>query len=274
MAYHTPLVSCETLQRHLDDPQWIVFDVRHDLFEPEAGPAAHAQAHIPGAFHAHVDRDLSSPPGDGMQGRHPLPEEAAFIAWLRAHGVSNDSQVVCYDDAGGMWAGRLWWLLRHYGHEYVALLDGGLARWQAIGGEMETEAPAARSGDFEGHSGHLPIVDEDAVAAGAVGTLVDARLPERYHGEVEPIDPVAGHIPGAVNMPFANNLQADGRFLSPDELRARYEALGDAVTVYCGSGVTAAHNVLAMELAGLPVPALFTGSWSAWCTQGREASTD
>lgn len=271
---HAPLVSVETTSQHLDDPDWVLFDVRHDLLDPEAGPKAYAESHIPGAFHAHIDRDLSGPVGDGTGGRHPLPESADFTAWLRARGVNDDSQVVCYDDAGGMWAGRLWWLLRHHGHQHVAVLDGGLTRWNRKELPLDDAVPELpNDGTFDGPEGQLPLVDEEAIAAGAVGTLIDARAPERYRGEEEPVDPAAGHIPGAVNLPFAGNLSEDGRFLGPDELRARFEAAGDACTVYCGSGVTAAHNALAMDVAGLPIPALYPGSWSAWSTQGRDVET-
>lgn len=271
---HAPLVSVETASRHLEDPDWVFFDVRHDLMDPEAGPTAYAASHIPGAFHAHIDRDLSAPVGDGTRGRHPLPDSAAFTAWLRERGVHADSQIVCYDDAGGMWAGRLWWLLRHHGHAHAAVLDGGLARWTRKELPLDSETPALPGdGTFDGADGHMALVDEEAIAAGAVGTLIDARAPERFTGEVEPVDPAAGHIPGAVNLPFAGNLSEDGRFLGPDELRARFEAAGDACTVYCGSGVTAAHNVLAMDVAGLPLPALYPGSWSAWSTQGRDVET-
>lgn len=272
MIYHTPLVSCETLFEHIDDPRWVVFDCRHDLADPNAGPTAFGKGRIPGAHHAHIDRDLAGPVGNGSKGRHPLPLAGAFVRFLRTHGVHKDSQVVCYDDAGGMWAGRLWWLLRHYGHENVAVLDGGLARWKALDLALTTEHTASKEGDFEGEPGHMPTITADQALD--VPTLVDSRAPERYSGAVEPMDPVAGHIPGAINLPFGGNLAPDGLFLSPDELRARFEDL-DTPAFYCGSGVTAAHNVLAMDVAGLPMPALYPGSWSEWCqpAAGRPVAT-
>lgn len=275
---HGPLVSCETLWEHLEE-DWVVFDCRHDLQMPATGPLLYQEGHIPGAFHAHVDDDLSGDPGDGSGGRHPLPDPDAFCEFLSEHGVGPDTQVVAYDDMGGAWAGRLWWLLRHYGHEAVAVLDGGIKKWQDEGlplrkGDEEPRA-AAR---FEGKPGAMPTIDADAVAAAIKNgglRLVDVRVPERYRGEMEPVDPVAGHIPTAINVPFSGNLSQDGLWLSPDELRARYEALVDgrdakAVACYCGSGVTAAHGVLAMEVADLGTPSLYPGSWSEWCQPGAK----
>ncbi len=281
-AYHAPLVSCETLFENLDDvgAGWAVFDCRHALTDPEAGPRAHAAGHVPGAVHAHVDRDLSDPVGDGARGRHPLPDPARFTAWLRACGVSADTQVVCYDDAGGAWAGRLWWLLRYHGHPHVAVLDGGLRRWNALDLPMDQAPPMPEPGTFDGAPGHMPTVDATRIQADLgrrreALQLIDARNAERFRGEQEPIDPVAGHVPGALNLPYAGNLGPDDRFLSPDELRVRYEdALGlqevGRVAVYCGSGVTAAHDVLAMEVAGMGTAALYPGSWSEWCREDAE----
>jgi len=267
---HGPLVSCETLFENIEDPAWVVFDCRHQLTEPDWGAKQYSKAHIPGAFRAHVDRDLSGPVGDGRRGRHPLP--LAFARFLAVHGVGPDTQVVAYDDAGGAWAARVWWLARHHGHPHVAVLDGGLERWKRLGLPLSSghERPR-RQGAFQGRPGAMPTVDtagvEAAVEDGSL-RLVDARAAERFRGESEPVDPVAGHIPGAVSLPFSGNLGNDGRFLSPDELRVRYEAAGVAVegsAVYCGSGVTAAQTVLAMEVAGLGTPALYPGSWSEWC---------
>ncbi len=260
---HAPLVSCETLFENLED--WVVFDCRHDLLDAKAGPKAYAKAHIPGAFHAHIDRDLSGPVGSGQKGRHPLP--IAFQRLLQVHGVNEDTQIVAYDDAGGMWAARLWWLAKHHGHEAVAVLDGGLPRWKELGLPLSSghEKPRAH-GNWTGTPGKMPTVDMAAVESGSY-TLLDARLPERYSGEVEPIDPMAGHIPGALNHPFTRNLEDHGMFRSPDELRAMLEDYTHPAT-YCGSGVTAAHNVLAFEVADLSPPALYPGSWSEWCARG------
>lgn len=278
-TYHAPLVACETLFENLDD-DWVLLDCRHDLADPEAGPRLYAQGHIPGAVHAHVDHHLSAPVGDGSRGRHPLPEMDTFLEWLRTCGVDEDSQVVCYDDVGGAWAGRAWWLLRFVGLQNVAVLDGGLTRWNELELPLETKRPRPRQGSFDGTPGHMPTVDATRVQTNLgkkreALQIIDARAPERYHGEEEPLDPVAGHIPGALNLPYAKNLGSDRRFLSPDELRARYEdALGvqevGRVAVYCGSGVTAAHDILAMELAGMGTAALYPGSWSEWCHPDSE----
>lgn len=259
--YHAPLVSCETLFENLDDPRWVIFDCRHDLMDADAGPTAFGKGHIPGAHHAHIDRDLAGPVGNGSKGRHPLPIPGAFLRFLRTHGVNQDSQVVCYDDAGGMWAGRLWWLLRHYGHPNVALLDGGLTRWRQLDLPLSTQHTATREGDFAGEPGHMPTRSADDLLEAPA--IVDSRAAERFQGE-EPIDPVGGHVPGAINLPFGANL-LDGMFLSPDELAARFQDVPDEAAFYCGSGVTAAHNVLAMEVAGRETPALYPGSWSEWC---------
>lgn len=266
MERHSPLVSAETLFENIDDEDWVVFDCRHDLMDPQAGPTSYADGHIPGAFHAHVDHDLSDPVEDGMRGRHPLPDPERFKDWLGAHAIEPDTQVVAYDDSNGMWAARLWWLLRHYGHEHVAVLDGGLAEWKRQGLRVDTEATSRPGGRFEGAPGAMPIVDTQTVEAAVADgrDLVDVRAPERFTGETEPVDPVAGHIPGARNIPFTKHTGDDGLFLSPDELKARYEDLVDPI-VYCGSGVTAAHAVLATAVAELEPPALYPGSWSAWC---------
>jgi thiosulfate/3-mercaptopyruvate sulfurtransferase len=272
---HGPLVSVETTAQYIDDPKWVTFDVRYDLMNPDSGPKQYTESHIPGAIHAHVDHHLSSSVGDGRKGRHPLPDVSRFQEFLQANGVDDDSQVVCYDGAGGMWAARLWWLLRYHGHEAVAVLDGGLPRWQSQNLPMTAdESPARESGNIHLSEGGMPTIGLDAMAmhASGDGIVVDARAPDRYAGEFEPIDPVSGHIPGAINLPFAGNLRDDGRFLAPDELAARYDFDGPA-TMYCGSGVTAAHNVLAMDIAGLAIPSLSPDSWSAWSTQGRPAAT-
>ncbi|HEX2065397.1 MAG TPA: sulfurtransferase [Candidatus Thermoplasmatota archaeon] len=265
------LVDCETARQRLDDPDWVFVDCRHDLADPGKGVREYAKGHIPGAFFAHVERDLSGPVGDGRKGRHPLPIPGAFQRWIGAHGITPGTQVVCYDDAAGQWASRLWWLLRHYGHANVAVLDGGMTRWKALRFPLRAQhEKARRTVPFTGQPGAMPTVDAQAVAQAAEThlRLVDARAPERHRGEVEPIDRRAGHIPGAVNVPFAGNVGPDQRFLPPEALRQRFEAAGvtgaQGVACYCGSGVTATHDVLAMEVAGLGTPALYPGSWSEW----------
>jgi thiosulfate/3-mercaptopyruvate sulfurtransferase len=244
-----------------------LLDVRYRLGGP-GGPAEYARGHVPGARYVDLDADLAAPPGVG--GRHPLPSSADFVRSMQRVGVSNDRPVVVYDDWSGLAAGRAWWLLRYYGHPHVRLLDGGWAAWREAGAEVETGDSASSTtvmGDFTGQPGRMPVVEADEVLD--VPVLVDARAPERYRGETEPVDPVAGHIPGAVNVPTTTNLRADGRFRSREELRALYAAAGvcatDGVAAYCGSGVTAAHDVLAMELAGIEA-ALYPGSWSGWIT--------
>ena len=268
VAVPSTLVDCETAARHVADAGWVFFDCRHDLADPSKGVRDYAKGHIPGAFHAHVDRDLSGPVGDGSRGRHPLPIPQAFARWAGSHGVGPGVQVVCYDDAAGQWASRLWWLLRHHGHQDVAVLDGGLTRWKALRLPLrEGHEKPRKTVSFPLGSGAMPTVDSAAVASGTL-TLLDARAPERYEGKVEPVDKRAGHIPGARNLPFAGNVGADHRFLPADQLRARFEAAGvlraEGVACYCGSGVTATHDVLAAEVAGLGTPALYPGSWSEW----------
>lgn len=261
------LVSCDDAAQHVDDPSWLFVDCRYDLADPQKGVREYAKAHIPGAFYAHVDRDLAGPVGDGHKGRHPLPMAGAFQRWAGQQGIAPQTQVVCYDDAAGQWASRLWWLLRFYGHENVALLDGGMTRWKVLrlpmrAGHENARKPVA----FAGKPGAMPTVEIADIEAGAV-TLIDARAPERFRGDVEPVDKRAGHIPTAQNVPFAGNVGADMLWLKPAQLRERFEAVAEAtgkVACYCGSGVTATHDVLAMEVAGLPTPALYPGSWSEW----------
>jgi thiosulfate/3-mercaptopyruvate sulfurtransferase len=244
-----------------------VLDVRWSLGGPP-GRAEYERGHIPGAVFVDLDAELASPPGP--QGRHPLPGAGAFTASMRAAGVSAEHPVVVYDAATSMGAARAWWLLRNFGHSHVSVLDGGLAAWVAAGKPISTETPVVEPGDFDAHPGAMPVLD----AAGAAelagkGVLLDARAPERFRGEHEPIDPVAGHIPGARNRPTSENVDADGRFLEPSALRAGFEQAGAGdgaeVGAYCGSGVTAAHEVLALELAGFRA-ALYPGSWSEWIT--------
>ncbi|NYD41597.1 sulfurtransferase [Nocardioides panaciterrulae] len=268
-----PLISADELLSALrgepDVPRPTVLDVRYRLGGP-AGPGEYAAGHVPGAAYVDLDTDLAAPPGDG--GRHPLPHAGVFEAAMRRAGVSGARPVVVYDDWSGLAAGRAWWLLRHHGHPDVRVLDGGWEAWKRAGGEVETGEPGpAAHGDFVASPGHLPVVEADAVPG--VRVLVDARAPERYRGETEPLDPVAGHIPGAVNVPTARNLGDDGRFRSAEELRALYAEVGATpeagargeVAAYCGSGVTAVHDIIAMEVAGIRA-ALYPGSWSGWIT--------
>lgn len=266
------LVDAATLARHLDDPQWIVFDTRHDLSAPEKGRAEYAAGHVPGAYFLGIDDDLSGPK-TGTNGRHPLPDLQAFAAKINRCGVHPGARVVAYDEKGGSFAVRLWWMLRWLGHERVALLDGGYAAWVKAGLAVSTEVPAPRPGSFEprpllGATVDAPFVERFR-ASGEIA-IVDARAAERFQGLKEPLDPVAGHIPGALNRFWQMNLQPDGRFKAPGDLREEFEdLLGDAdpakVVHMCGSGVTACHNLFAMELAGLPSGRLYPGSWSEWC---------
>ena len=263
---------------------WRFVDCRFSLADPERGRVAHGEGHIPGAYYAHLDEDLSAPPGGAEGGRHPLPSPADFEALVSRMGITS-RQVVVYDDAGGRIAARLWWMLRAAGHPAVAVLDGGWPAWRRGGGPVE-------SGDAAGQEPLAIGVDhreeawtpgswieqvattsevEASVRGDAHGpVLLDARLPERFRGEREPIDPVAGHIPGARSMPCAANLDGDGCVLGVDALRARFDAVtGGAVDVplvaYCGSGVTACHLILAAARGGRPLPRLYPGSWSEWC---------
>jgi thiosulfate/3-mercaptopyruvate sulfurtransferase len=275
------LVTPQELARHLDDAQWVVFDTRHDLIDPAKGRAAYAAGHIPGAYFLHVDHDLAGP-RTGTNGRHPLPDVRQFAARMNERGVTPESQVVVYDDMGGNFAVRLWWMLRWLGHERVALLDGGYPRWVKEGLPVATDVPHARRGAFVprprlGATVDAPFVER--FRENPAVRLLDARAAERFKGLQEPIDPVAGHVPGAVNRFWQKNLQADGTFKSPQALREEFTAaLGDASPEHavhmCGSGVTACHNIFAMELAGLPGGRLYPGSWSEWCADpARPVST-
>lgn len=263
------LVTADILAEH---PAWRVFDCRHDLRNTEYGRQAYARGHIPGALFLHLDEDLSGAP-NGSNGRHPLPEVADFARRMSDCGVDSSTQVVAYDNEGGIFASRLWWLLRWLGHERVAVLDGGLAGWKRSQRALEEHVPLVAARQFVPHAQAL-TVDVGRVLAdlGSNHMLIfDARSPERFRGENETLDPVGGHIPGAVNRFYFDNLDDDGCFFKPvAELRAEFaELLGgrpaEQVVQQCGSGVTACHNLLAMELAGLPGSRLYPGSWSEWC---------
>ena len=249
----------------------LVLDVRGGLgvVDPVGD---HAAAHIPGSRYVDLETELSGPHGPGL-GRHPLPDPDVFAATATGWGVGPDTAVIAYDDNGGLSAARLWWLLRWIGHDDVRVLDGGLAAWRAAGGAIETgrdPAAAPSATPLVARPGAMRTVTADEILAGLSAVLVDARAAERYRGETEPVDPVAGHIPGAVNVPTAGNLAPDGTFLPPAELRARFEAVGireggPPVVAYCGSGVTAAHELIALEVAGLAAgSAMYPPSWSGW----------
>ena len=256
-----PLVDVDELARLIDTVN--LLDVRYRTDGP-CGPEEYAAGHLPGAVYVDMDTALAAPPGTA--GRHPLPETTVFEAAMRAAGVSGDRPVVVYDDWGGHAAARCWWLLRHHGHADVRVLDGGWAAWTAAGLPVESgPGRPVEAGTFTAAPGAMPVVA--AADVPSVGVLIDARAAARYRGETEPIDPVAGRIPGAVNVPSALNLGADGRFRTAAELRDVYAAVGATgsatVAAYCGSGVTATHDVLALEVAGVAA-ALYPGSWSEW----------
>jgi thiosulfate/3-mercaptopyruvate sulfurtransferase len=267
----TTLVDTETLAAHLSDPDWAVVDCRFLLTDEAWGRQEYLSRHIPGAVYAHLERDLSAPL-TGHNGRHPLPDPKALIRTLGGFGIADGVQVAVYDQDSGMFAVRLWWMLRWLGHDSVALLDGGFAKWAAENRAASSGQETRARRSFTGSPRADMVADVDEVARLAAlepARLFDARAPERYRGEVEPIDRVAGHIPGAINDYYMQNLGEDGTFLSPEALRARLTtAIGDAspreIVCYCGSGVTACHNLLALELAGLPGARLYPGSWSEW----------
>jgi thiosulfate/3-mercaptopyruvate sulfurtransferase len=276
---YTTLISAAQLQVLLDSKTpCMVFDCSCDLMQPEMGPAQYQEAHIPAAVYAHLDNALSAKGERSITraasgGRHPLPARDVFASWLGQVGFSNAMQAVVYDRQGANYCGRLWWMLKWLGHDNVAVLDGGFQAWQAAGGAVASGAEAARPAtNFQPGEPLVQLVDVDTVVSrlGQPGQhIVDARGAPRFRGEVEPIDPVAGHIPGALNRPFNQNLGADGHFKDAATLRAEFTALlgqrdPAGVVHHCGSGVSAVPNILAMEIAGLGRTALFAGSWSEW----------
>lgn len=271
VSYST-LIGPHELAQHLGDPNWVVIDCRHDLANPQFGREAYERAHIPGARFLHLDEDLSSP-RTGTNGRHPLPAPEAFARKLEQAGVGNHSQVVAYDDAGGMFAARLWWMMRWLGHRCVAVLDGGLVAWLEAGQALTADIPPPAPARFD-LSPKPAAVDAAYVLQHLDNPdmlLIDARSPDRFRGENETLDPVGGHIPGARNRFFRDNLDARGHFKQASLLREEFGVLlkgGDArrVVHQCGSGVTACHNLLAMESAGLTGSRLYAGSWSEWCS--------
>ena len=269
-VHTSPLISAEELRAAIGHVR--VVDCSHDLGKPELGREQFGQGRIPGAVHAHLDADLSGPM-TGKNGRHPLPDAQVFAQWLGKQGIGPHDMVVAYDRSGGMYAARLWWLLVWIGHTRVQVLDGGWQAWLAAGGASATATTWHDKIDYGHVTPHAGmIVDADYIAANITNQhdlVVDARCAERYRGDVEPMDPRAGHIPGAVNRPFPLNLGADGRFKAPEQLAEDWKPFiesGKPLIAQCGSGVTAAHNLLALVIAGQPLSRLYPGSWSEWCS--------
>lgn len=273
-AYTTLITTSQLNQLCASTEHLVIVDCRFSLADAAWGRREYEHGHIPGAVYAHLNEELSSAVIPGITGRHPLPDPELFVSWLGKTGISNITQLVAYDQSHGGMAARLWWLLRWVGHQHVAVLDGGWAAWQKSGYAITTEIPSLTPVKY------VPVMREDLVVpVSEVGEwacdghhkVVDAREAHRYAGLEEPIDPVAGHIPGAINIPFAGNLNSDGSWKSPEELRARFAHLLDGrtcgdVVFYCGSGVTACHDVLAFAHAGLGDAKLYAGSWSEWIT--------
>jgi thiosulfate/3-mercaptopyruvate sulfurtransferase len=290
---YTTLISAQELAALLDQTPAgaIVIDCRHDLMQHDAGRLAYNSGHLPGALFASIDHDLAShaPAADGrFKGRHPLPQRDAWLKTLSGWGIGNDTQVVAYDAHGGMFAARLWWMLRWAGHEAVAVLDGGVAAWEQEGYALsDSVEPQPVAGTITDRPSLVKTVSADdllldisthPLADARTNTVIDARAPDRFRGENETLDPVGGHIPGARNRFFKDNLQPDGRFKASADLRREWDQItgssGNAGNdgnkarqhvMQCGSGVTACHNLLALEIAGLPGAALYPGSWSEWC---------
>ena len=275
---HTTLIEATELVQHCDDPDWVILDCRHDLSNPNQGRRLYSDNHIPGAQFAHLDFDLSGSKISAIGafcGRHPLPDRELFVARMRAWGINNNTQIVAYDAQGGMFAARLWWLARWLGISSVAVLDGGYPAWRAAGLPVSTGVPAARRGTLQEQASLVSVATTSEVQANLLtGTMVvvDARSPDRFRGENETLDPIGGHIPGAKNRFFKDNLLPDGGFKSHEQLHSEWQrVLTDPQTaiMQCGSGVTACHNLLALEVAGLPGAALYAGSWSEWCMDPR-----
>ena len=276
------LISAADLAAATGPTAPVIVDCRFNLLQPDAGRAAYEAGHIPGAWYADLDRDLSGPRQTHL-GRHPLPAAAPLRTLFGEFGIGPATQVVAYDEGGGGLAARLWWLLRWTGHRDVVLLDGGLAAWQHGGFPLSQANPVPRPVRFEGEPGHMPVLHTPQVVASLADDairLLDVRAEERFRGRVEPIDPVPGHVPGALNMPFGGNLAADNRFKTPEELKRRYAPVvagrepGEIVFM-CGSGVTACHGIFALELAGRPGAVLYPGSWSEWIrSPERPVATD
>ena len=268
---YTHIISATDLQARLENPDWVIVDCRFDLAQPGWGFQDYLYGHIPGAVYAHLDYDLSGP-RTAINGRHPLPDAEAFRASMGRFGIDRSKQVVVYDTTNGSYAARLWWLLKYYGHERVALLDGGLTRWKYLNLPIEYGSHTNKAVVFSGSPDPRMVVttgEVQALSAQNGALLIDARAQERFRGELELIDPVAGHIPNAVNRFHGLNLDRNGLFLPEATLREEFERLlagspAEKAVVYCGSGVTSAHHLVAMAIAGLPMARLYAGSWSEW----------
>lgn len=270
----TTLISAQELARQIDQAHLVMIDCRHDLMDSTAGQKAYEAGHLPGARFIHLDRQLSGPKlaaDSTFSGRHPLPSKEDFIRHLRELGVNHTSQVVAYDAHGGMFAARLWWMLRWVGHTAVAVLDGGVPAWTELGFSLETKSPRLTQGSIQIRSSLVSQLAADDILSNfsnKMYTVVDARAADRYRGENETMDPVGGHIPGAKNRFFKDNLQTDAKFKPVEQLRQEWATIipdASKAVMQCGSGVTACHNLLALEVAGLSGAALYPGSWSEWC---------
>ncbi len=279
---YTTLIDAPALANHLGDPSFVIFDCRHDLGKPDWGRKVYEVSHLPGARFAHLDKNLSGPK-TGINGRHPLPDPQVFARWLGEMGVSNDTQVVAYDSTGGTYGSRLWWMARWLGHRRVAVLDGGWDAWIKGGYQVAQEKPSPRAATFRMKLRNDVCVDANLVLGNIekkTYCVIDARADDRFHGQNETIDPVGGHIPGAKNRFFKDNLDAQSHFKPAAVLRAEFESLLEArapsqIINQCGSGVTACHNALAMEIAGLPGSRVYPGSWSEWIADpARPVATD
>ncbi|KAA3637975.1 MAG: sulfurtransferase [Bacteroidetes bacterium] len=271
----TNIINADDLHAHLEASDWVIIDCRHSLADTEEGRRSYHNSHIPGAIYAHLDEDLSGPIIAGKTGRHPLPDIDTFSARLSSWGIEEGVQVVVYDDKGGAIAARLWWMLHWLGHKSAAVLNGGWQFWVNQAYPVDNLIPKSNGRIFKPSLNEEMVVNADDVKSiqhDLIFSLVDSRAAPRYRGEVEPIDPVAGHIDGAINLPFPENLDEDMTLKSPDWLWDRFEKAtggkpGDLVVFYCGSGVTACHNILAFDYAGFGMAKLYPGSWSEWITQ-------
>ncbi len=281
MSY-TTLITTDELSHHLSDPDWVIFDCRFSLADAERGRRDYQKSHIFKAIYAHLNADLSSPIVPGHSGRHPLPDVATISQFFSQSGLDQTSQVIAYDDAGGAIAARVWWLLRWLGHDAVAILDGGWPKWTAENRPTTDTVPAPTPRVFVPQVRSEMWLTTDQVVSHLDDPhfkLIDSRSADRYRGENETIDPIAGHIPGAISAPFADNLNPDGTFKPTDQLRARFKSLlgdtpADHTAFYCGSGITAVHNLIALKQAGLGEAKLYAGSWSEWITDSsRPLST-